>query len=137
MPGNAMNNAAPAPETSGLKIETRTIHPVPLDERHGKAWHLGPFWFTGNFVLTTMVTGFLGGKSWALAAAAKRERPAASAAVMLAAPSWPEGAAPGRHGPRTGPPSQLGRRLTCRASFAWVATPCCGPSGAPGAHAGD
>lgn len=55
-----MNNAAPAPETSGLKIETRTIHPVPLDERHGKAWHLGPFWFTGNFVLTTMVTGFVG-----------------------------------------------------------------------------
>ena len=55
-----MNNAAPAPETSGLKIETRTIDFVPLNERHGKAWHLGPFWFTGNFVLTTMVTGFVG-----------------------------------------------------------------------------
>ena len=55
-----MTTAAPAPETSGLKIETRTIDYVPLDERHGKVWHLGPFWFTGNFVLTTMVTGFVG-----------------------------------------------------------------------------
>ncbi|MBV6288847.1 purine-cytosine permease family protein [Pseudomonas aegrilactucae] len=55
-----MDNAAPLPEASGLNIETRTIDPVPLNERHGSAWHLGPFWFTGNFVLTTMVTGFVG-----------------------------------------------------------------------------
>lgn len=55
-----MDSAASVPETSGLSIETRTIDYVPLDERHGKAWHLGPFWFTGNFVLTTMVTGFVG-----------------------------------------------------------------------------
>ncbi|POA83522.1 purine-cytosine permease family protein [Pseudomonas protegens] len=44
----------------GLKIETRSIDYVPRDERHGKVWHQGPFWFTGNFVLTTMVTGFTG-----------------------------------------------------------------------------
>ena len=41
-------------------IETRSIDVVPLHERHGKVWHQGPFWFTGNFVLTTMVVGFTG-----------------------------------------------------------------------------
>lgn len=41
-------------------IETRSIDVVPLEERHGKVWHQGPFWFTGNFVLTTMVVGFTG-----------------------------------------------------------------------------
>ncbi|MEU1601332.1 cytosine permease [Streptomyces sp. NPDC005708] len=44
---------------SGL-IETRSIDYVPARERRGKVWHQGPFWFTGNFVLTTMVTGFIG-----------------------------------------------------------------------------
>lgn len=44
----------------GLAIETRSIDYVPRHERHGKVWHQGPFWFTGNFVLTTMVTGFTG-----------------------------------------------------------------------------
>ncbi|EIK72910.1 permease, cytosine/purine, uracil, thiamine, allantoin family [Pseudomonas synxantha BG33R] len=43
-----------------LKIETRSIDYVPRHERHGKVWHQAPFWFTGNFVLTTMVTGFTG-----------------------------------------------------------------------------
>lgn len=41
-------------------VETRSIDYVPAPERHGKVWHQGPFWFTGNFVLVTMVTGFLG-----------------------------------------------------------------------------
>lgn len=41
-------------------IETRSIDYVPLSERRGKVWHQGPFWFTGNFVLATMVTGFIG-----------------------------------------------------------------------------
>lgn len=50
---------AKAPPAS-LKIETRSIDYVPRNERHGKVWHQGPFWFTGNFVLTTMVTGFTG-----------------------------------------------------------------------------
>ena len=43
-----------------LRIETRSIDYVPRNERHGKVWHQAPFWFTGNFVLTTMVTGFTG-----------------------------------------------------------------------------
>ncbi|QNH75210.1 cytosine permease [Pseudomonas protegens] len=47
-------------QSPGLKIETRSIDYVPRNERHGKVWHQGPFWFTGNFVLTTMVTGFTG-----------------------------------------------------------------------------
>ena len=42
------------------KIEVRSIDYVPRNERHGKVWHQAPFWFTGNFVLTTMVTGFTG-----------------------------------------------------------------------------
>jgi len=46
--------------STGFKIETRSIDYVPRTERHGKVWHQGPFWFTGNFVLTTMVTGFTG-----------------------------------------------------------------------------
>ncbi|HEY3748334.1 MAG TPA: cytosine permease [Pseudonocardiaceae bacterium] len=41
-------------------IEVRSIDYVPPAERHGKVWHQGPFWFTGNFVLTTMVAGFIG-----------------------------------------------------------------------------
>ena len=42
------------------KIEVRSIDYVPRHERHGKVWHQAPFWFTGNFVLTTMVVGFTG-----------------------------------------------------------------------------
>lgn len=54
------NSPTVEPSTSRLKIETRSIDYVPKSERHGKVWHQGPFWFTGNFVLTTMVTGFTG-----------------------------------------------------------------------------
>ena len=41
-------------------IEVRSIDYVPLAERHGKVWHQAPFWFTGNFVLVTALTGFIG-----------------------------------------------------------------------------
>ncbi|HGM5580128.1 TPA: cytosine permease [Pseudomonas putida] len=44
----------------GLNVEVRSIEHIPACERRGKAWHLAPFWFTGNFVLTTMATGFIG-----------------------------------------------------------------------------
>lgn len=50
----------PLTNTVGAPIETRTIEQVPLHERHGKAWHLAPFWFAGNFVLTTLAVGFIG-----------------------------------------------------------------------------
>jgi len=41
-------------------IEVRSIDYIPHNERHGKVWHQAPFWFTGNFVLTTLATGFTG-----------------------------------------------------------------------------
>lgn len=47
-------------QTSTGMIEQRSIDYVPFSERHGKVWQQGPFWFTGNFVLPTLVTGFVG-----------------------------------------------------------------------------
>ena len=59
-----MTNPASPPSTDserrGTVIEQRSIDYVPRSERHGKVWHQGPFWFTGNFVLPTMVIGFIG-----------------------------------------------------------------------------
>lgn len=43
-----------------LAVETRSIDYIPQAERHGRAWHQAPFWFTGQFVPTTMVVGFVG-----------------------------------------------------------------------------
>lgn len=51
---------SPAPAKQKIAVEVRSIDYVPPSERHGKVWHQGPFWFTGNFVLATMVTGFIG-----------------------------------------------------------------------------
>ncbi len=56
---SATHNPGAAPARRGV-VELRSIDYVPLKERHGKVWHQGPFWFTGNFVVTTMVTGFIG-----------------------------------------------------------------------------
>jgi len=42
------------------RLEVRSIDYVPREERHGKIWHQGPFWFTGNFVFLTMMVGFTG-----------------------------------------------------------------------------
>jgi NCS1 family nucleobase:cation symporter-1 len=53
-----MSGTAHPPERS--LIEVRSIDYVPRAERHGRVWHQGPFWFAGNFVLVTMVTGFIG-----------------------------------------------------------------------------
>lgn len=57
----------------GAKIEVRSIDYVPRSERHGKTWHQGPFWFTGNFLFGTLLTGFIGPSlglplSWAVLA---------------------------------------------------------------------
>lgn len=46
-------------EKRGL-IESRSIEYVPLSERHGKAWHLWPVWFTGDAHLITLATGLIG-----------------------------------------------------------------------------
>lgn len=55
-----MSDGTALPAERDAVIEQRSIDYVPRAERHGKVWHQGPFWFTGNFVLPTMVTGFIG-----------------------------------------------------------------------------
>lgn len=45
---------------SRARIESRAIDYIPWNERHGKVWHQGPFWFTSDFVLFTMAVGFTG-----------------------------------------------------------------------------
>ncbi|MGV9796436.1 purine-cytosine permease family protein [Mycobacterium sp. NPDC003449] len=65
---------SPSPDGAGISgIETRSIDWIPLSERHGKAWHQGPFWFNGGFVLPSMLIGFIGpglglGLGWSLLA---------------------------------------------------------------------
>jgi nucleobase:cation symporter-1, NCS1 family len=54
-------------------VEVRSIDYVPLDERHGKLWHLGPLWFMGNAQIATLAVGVVGVSAggnlfWSLAA---------------------------------------------------------------------
>ncbi|MCW7946041.1 allantoin permease [Streptomyces hygroscopicus] len=56
---------------SGLEI--RSIDYVPLDERHGKLWHLGPLWFMSNAQIATLAVGLIsitggGNLVWSLVA---------------------------------------------------------------------
>jgi NCS1 family nucleobase:cation symporter-1 len=41
-------------------VEIRSIDYVPLNERHGKLWHLGPLWFMSNAQIATLAVGVLG-----------------------------------------------------------------------------
>jgi purine-cytosine permease-like protein len=43
-----------------MAIEKRSIDYVPLNERHGRVWHLWPVWFTGGAHLATVAVGVLG-----------------------------------------------------------------------------
>jgi nucleobase:cation symporter-1, NCS1 family len=61
------------PARPGL-LESRAIDYIPWNERHGKVWHQGPFWFTSDFVLFTLAVGFTGplaglGLGWTAVAA--------------------------------------------------------------------
>src|SRR6201996_9488199 len=54
-------------------IEVRSIDYVPLAERHGKLWHLGPLWFMSNAQIATLAVGLVsittgGNLVWSLAA---------------------------------------------------------------------
>ncbi|MFJ7902992.1 purine-cytosine permease family protein [Streptomyces sp. NPDC096198] len=49
---------ASEPRLTGL--ETRSIDYVPLDERHGRLWHLGPLWFMSNAQIATLAVGLIG-----------------------------------------------------------------------------
>src|SRR5215469_14219017 len=41
-------------------IEVRSIDYVPLSERHGALWHLGPLWFMSNAQIATLAVGVVG-----------------------------------------------------------------------------
>jgi len=43
-----------------MQIESRSIDYVPARERHGRAWHLWPVWFTGGTQLASVATGVIG-----------------------------------------------------------------------------
>ncbi|MFI9808658.1 purine-cytosine permease family protein [Streptomyces sp. NPDC052301] len=45
------------PRVSGLEV--RSIDYVPLNERHGKLWHLGPLWFMSNAQIATLAVGLI------------------------------------------------------------------------------
>jgi purine-cytosine permease-like protein len=53
-----MTTDAPQQRRSG--IEVRSIDYVPLAERHGKLWHLGPLWFMSNAQIATLAVGVAG-----------------------------------------------------------------------------
>lgn len=52
--------AATRARTPSPSIEVRSIDWVPEEERHGKVWQQGPFWFLGNFQFFTIAIGFIG-----------------------------------------------------------------------------
>jgi nucleobase:cation symporter-1, NCS1 family len=54
----AIDTAASSSGISG--VETRSIDYVPLNERHGKLWHLGPLWFMSNAQIATLAVGLIG-----------------------------------------------------------------------------
>jgi nucleobase:cation symporter-1, NCS1 family len=41
-------------------VEVRSIDYVPLSERHGELWHLGPLWFMSNAQIATLAVGVVG-----------------------------------------------------------------------------
>jgi NCS1 family nucleobase:cation symporter-1 len=51
-----MSGTSPA-KAGGLEV--RSIDYVPLDERHGKLWHLGPLWFMSNAQIATLAVGLI------------------------------------------------------------------------------
>jgi NCS1 family nucleobase:cation symporter-1 len=48
-----------AEEAGASRIEQHTIYQIPLDQRHGKAWHLFTLWFGANMQVLAIVTGAL------------------------------------------------------------------------------
>jgi nucleobase:cation symporter-1, NCS1 family len=66
-----VGRTASKPTITGLEV--RSIDYVPVSERHGKVWHLGPLWFAGNAQLATLAIGAAGvatglSFSWSLVA---------------------------------------------------------------------
>jgi nucleobase:cation symporter-1, NCS1 family len=46
-------------EAKARGVEVRSIDYVPLSERHGKLWHLGPLWFMSNAQIATLAVGLV------------------------------------------------------------------------------
>jgi NCS1 family nucleobase:cation symporter-1 len=46
--------------TERAGVEVRSIDYVPLRERHGQLWHLGPLWFMANAQIATLAVGVVG-----------------------------------------------------------------------------
>ncbi|SDO32377.1 purine-cytosine permease family protein [Actinacidiphila guanduensis] len=64
-----------ATQTKVPGLEVRSIDYVPLSERHGKLWHLGPLWFMSNAQIATLAVGLIsittgGNLIWSLIAIA-------------------------------------------------------------------
>jgi Permease for cytosine/purines, uracil, thiamine, allantoin len=55
--GNSVGMTSTQSRTGGLEI--RSIDYVPLSERHGKVWHLGPLWFMSNAQIATLAVGLI------------------------------------------------------------------------------
>lgn len=51
--------STPAAATEVPRLEDKTIQPIPLNERHGKARDLFTIWFGSNIMIMTIVTGGL------------------------------------------------------------------------------
>jgi NCS1 family nucleobase:cation symporter-1 len=58
--GQAALPAHEAGSASPLAVEVHAIDYIPRRERHGKPWHLGTLWFTGNAELVSFATGPIG-----------------------------------------------------------------------------
>jgi nucleobase:cation symporter-1, NCS1 family len=50
---------APTSTAPPRGLEVRSIDYVPLAERHGKLWHLGPLWFMSNAQIATLAVGLV------------------------------------------------------------------------------
>jgi nucleobase:cation symporter-1, NCS1 family len=46
-------------DAGGYVVEGHSVDFIPVTERHGRAWHLGPFWFAENQQFLTVITGLL------------------------------------------------------------------------------
>ena len=58
--GEAAVPAREAGTASPLAVEVHAIDYIPRRERHGRPWHLGALWFTGNAELVSFATGPIG-----------------------------------------------------------------------------
>ena len=88
-PASGFERAARDGERPG-RLEVRSIDYVPLAERHGKAWHLGPLWFMANAEIVTRAVGLIVDPHQAETIVADGQADfVALARALLADPRWP------------------------------------------------